>query len=51
MFPLTFPKHEEPGDGVGEDPGVSTELEQVIRENIDPSKTQPVEEKKNQIII
>lgn len=46
FFSFTLTKSENPGDDVGQNPGVSTELEQVVRENIDYSEAQPAREKK-----
>ena len=43
---LTSTKCEEPGYAVGQYPRVSTELEQVVRENIGEPEAEPVREKK-----
>lgn len=42
---LTSSKHEEPGDGVGQRPCVSTELEQVVREDVDEPEAEPAKQK------
>lgn len=45
---LTFTKCEEPGYGISQYPCVSTELEQVIRENVGKSEAEPGREKSAQ---
>lgn len=44
-FDLTFPECQKSGNGIGQYPGVSTELKQVIWENVGKSEAEPVKKK------
>lgn len=49
-FDLTFPECQKPGNAIGQYPGVSTELEQVIWENVGKSEAEPVRNESDDVI-
>lgn len=49
-FDLTFSEFQKPGNAIGQYPGVTAELEQVIWENVDKSEAEPVRNETDELI-